>query len=106
ERQVDSVGYEEDDPGQRQPVQGLGYELLHFGAPLSAVNYRGSGTCSPALPRGNQCVPLIRLGADPNMLSGAGYTPFIIISVTTGGAARQRRAARPVTVVRAASRRR
>src|SRR5262249_23275657 len=50
----------------------------------------GPGTCSPALPCRNPACSTNQARGRSQYVAGAGYTPLIIISVTTGGAARQR----------------
>ena len=95
EHQGETAGHQEDDPGQRQPVQGLGYELLHPRGSPQRRQLPGSGTCSPALPCRNPACSTNQARGRSQYVAGAGYTPLIIISVTTGGAARQRKRAGP-----------
>src|SRR5262252_5309801 len=77
-------------PASVSPFRVWAMNCCTLGAPLSAVGYRARAPAPLPCRAGAQRVPRIRPGADPNMLAGAGCTPFIIISVTTGGAARQR----------------
>src|SRR5215472_8552243 len=77
-------------PASVSPFRVWAMNCCTLGAPLSAVSYRARAPAPRPSHAGTQRVPRIRPGADPNMLAGAGCTPFIIISVTTGGAARQR----------------
>src|SRR5215831_9487873 len=82
-------------PASVSPFRVWAMNCCTLGAPLSAVGYRARAPAPLPCRAGTQRVPRIRPGADPNMLAGAGYTPLIIISVTTGGAARQRKRAGP-----------
>ena len=84
EHQGETAGHQEDDPGQRQPVQGLGYGTAAPSGLPSAPSTTGLGHLLPALPCRNPACSTNQARGRSQYACGRGIHPFIIIRRNDG----------------------